>query len=68
MSTTKRVTVYLLYHRVRSRAVDLNKSVSCLVNEALRRTLAEDAADLTVFRERAKEPNLSFQEVAQERT
>ena len=69
MTTNKRVTVYLdprLHQRVRSRAAKLDQSVSCLVNEALRRTLAEDAADLATFRERAEEPNLSFQEVVQD--
>ncbi len=69
MSTTKRVTVYLdsrLHQRVRSRAAKLDQSVSCLVNEALRRTLAEDAADVAAFRERADEPSLSFQQVVQD--
>ncbi len=69
MPTTKRVTVYLdskLHQRVRTKAAKLEQSVSCLVNEALRRTLSEDAADLAAFRERAGEPNLSFQDVVQD--
>ena len=69
MSTTKRVTVYLdpkLHQRVRRQATKLDQSVSCLVNEALRRALAEDAADVATFRERADEPNLSFQDVVQD--
>ena len=69
MPTTKRVTVYLdpkLHQRVRSKAAKLEQSVSCLVNEALRRTLAEDTADLAAFRDRAGEPSLSFQDVVQD--
>ncbi len=69
MSTTKRVTVYLdpkLHQRVRRQATKLDQSVSCLVNEALRRALAEDAADLAAFEERASEPSLSFQDVVQD--
>jgi predicted transcriptional regulator len=69
MSATKRVTVYLdpkLHQRVRRQATKLDQSVSCLVNEALRRALAEDAADLAAFKERANEPNLPFQDFVQD--
>ena len=69
MTTTKRVTVYLdpkLHQRVRRQATKLDQSVSRLVNEALRRALAEDAADLSAFTERASEPSLSFQDVVQD--
>ena len=69
MSITKRVTVYLdpkLHQCVRRQATKLDQSVSCLVNKALRRALAEDAADLADFEERAGEPSLSFQNVVQD--
>jgi hypothetical protein len=36
-------------------------SISELVNEAVRLSLAEDAEDLTAFRDRAKEPRVSFE-------
>ena len=70
MSTTKRVTVYLdpkLQQRVRRKATKLDQSVSCLVNEALRRSLAEDAVDLAAFEERAHEPSLPFTDVMHQR-
>ena len=35
--------------------------MSELVNAAVRRTFAEDAADLAAFGARAKEPNLDFE-------
>ena len=69
MSTAKRVTVYLdpkLHQRVRRQATKLDQSVSCLVNEALRRALAEDSADLAAFEERAHEPSLPFLDVVQD--
>lgn len=69
MSTAKRITVYLdpkLHQRVRRQATKLDQSVSRLVNEALRRALAEDASDLAAFKERASEPSLSFQDVVQD--
>jgi hypothetical protein len=34
-----------------------------MVNTAVRQTLAEDAQDLAIFAERAKEPALSFEDV-----
>ena len=66
MSLTKRATIYLdpdLHRAVRMKAVEIEKSVSALVNAALRQSLAEDADDLAAFRARAKEPNLDFEAV-----
>ncbi len=66
MSLTKRATIYLaadLHRAVRMKAVEIEKSVSDLVNAALRQSLAEDADDLAAFRDRAKEPNLDFEAV-----
>ena len=64
MSLAKRATVYLepeLHRALRMKAAETDKSVSELVNAALRQTLAEDADDLASFRARAKEPNLDFE-------
>ncbi len=69
MPTTKRVTIYLdpkLHRRLQSKAAKTEQSVSGLVNEAVRQTLAEDAADLEAFRQRASEPNLAFDDVVQD--
>ena len=66
MSLTKRATIYLdpdLHRAVRVKAVEIEKSVSDLVNAALRQSLAEDADDLAALRARAKEPNLDFEAV-----
>ena len=64
MSLTKRATIYLdpdLHRAVRMKAVEIDKSVSDLVNAALLRSLAEDADDLAAFRARANDPNLDFE-------
>ena len=69
MSLTKRATIYLdadLHRAVRMKAVEIEKSVSDLVNAALRQSLAEDADDLAAFRARAKEPNLDFETVVKD--
>lgn len=41
-------------------------SVSKLVNDAVRESLAEDAEDLAVFDSRAAEPNLDFDTVVRD--
>ena len=43
------------------KAAEIEKSVSDLVNAALRHSLADDADDLAAFGDRAKEPNLDFE-------
>jgi hypothetical protein len=66
MDTTKRATVYFdsdLHQALRLKSAVSSRSVSEIVNDAVRRTLAEDAADLAAFAERAKEPALDFEAV-----
>ena len=66
MSLTKRATVYLdpdLHRALRMKAVEVDASVSDLVNTAVRQSLAEDADDLASFRARSKEPTLDFEAV-----
>jgi post-segregation antitoxin (ccd killing protein) len=68
MMTTpkKRTTVYLdpdLHKALRLKAIDSSKSVSELINEAIRQALAEDAEDLLAFEERKDEPVISYEEM-----
>ena len=61
----KRATVYFeepVHKALRLKAAETEQSVSDLVNDAVRRALAEDATDLAAFRERAEEPTLAFEE------
>jgi len=65
-SLQKRATVYfdsLLHRALRIKAAETERSISEIVNHAVRLSLEEDAEDLAAFRERAKEPNLSFEAV-----
>ena len=65
----KRATVYFdsrLHRALRLKAAETDKSLSEIVNDAVRQTLAEDAEDLGAFEERAKEPNLSFEAVVKD--
>ncbi len=67
MSTqTKRTTIYfdpLLHKALRIQSAETDRSISDLVNEAVRLSLAEDLADIAAFVERAHEPDLLFADV-----
>jgi hypothetical protein len=66
MSQLKRATVYFdpsLHKALRLKAAHTERSLSDLVNAAVRHTLAEDAQDLEAFAERVQEPDLSFEDV-----
>ncbi|HFQ92582.1 MAG TPA: CopG family transcriptional regulator [Anaerolineae bacterium] len=63
---TKRTTIYFnseLYKALHTKAAETKRSVSALVNEAVRLSLAENVEDIAVFAERADEPDLSFDDV-----
>ena len=63
---SKRTTVYLdpdLHKALRLKAIAVSQSVSELVNQAVRGSLAEDAEDITAFEERAEEPLISYDEM-----
>jgi hypothetical protein len=66
MPKTKRATVYLdptLHRALRVKAAETDQSLSDLVNDAVRQSLREDAADLAVFETRARETALPFEDV-----
>lgn len=61
-----RSTVYFepdLHRALRLKAVHTRRSVSELVNEAVRQALQEDQEDLAAFEERAGEPTLSYEQL-----
>jgi hypothetical protein len=63
---TKRATIYfdpMLHKALRVQAAETERSVSELVNEAVRLSFAEDAEDIAAFTERAHEPDLLFEDV-----
>ena len=69
MSTSKRATIYLdpvLHKALRLKSAETARSVSDLVNEAVRDELAEDADDLAVFETRKSEKLVSFEDFVKE--
>jgi len=62
----RRATIYLdsdLHKALRIKAAETDRSVSNLVNTAVRRSLAEDAVDLAAFEDRVHEPTVAFEDV-----
>jgi hypothetical protein len=63
--TAKRSTIYFdphLHRALRLKAAETDRSMSDLVNDAVRLSLAEDAEDLAAFEERAAQPSMAFEE------
>ena len=68
-SISKRATIYFdpaLHRALRVKAAETDRSLSDLVNDAVKLNLAEDAEDLASFEERAIEPDLSFEDVVKD--
>ena len=66
---SKRATVYFdpaLHKALRLKAAATERSLSDVVDEAVRALLAEDAEDLAAIEGRAAEPTISFEAFVQE--
>lgn len=64
MESSKRATVYFapdVHKALRLRAAASDRSVSDMVNDAVRAALAEDAADLDSFASRRTEKSVTFE-------
>ncbi len=71
MSATaqKRATIYFdafLHRALRLKAAETERSISELVNEAVKVALAEDAEDFEAFAAREKEPDYAFEDVVRD--
>ena len=64
MPEAKRATIYFepeIHRALRLKSAETERSVSDLVNEAVKATLSEDADDLSAFELREPEPTVSFE-------
>lgn len=69
MDGPKRSTIYFdeaIHHALRLKAATSDRSISDIVNDAVRLALAEDAEDLAAYELRANEPALSFETVVRD--
>ena len=65
----KRSTVYLdpkIHRALKLKSAHSSRTISDLVNEAVKLSLAEDHEDLSAFEERINEPNLDFESLLKE--
>ena len=63
MDSQKRATVYFesdVHRALRLKAAALDRSISDMVNDAVKASLAEDAEDLASFSDRKKDKSVSF--------
>jgi len=66
ISMKKRATIYFepeLHQALRVKAAHTQRSVSNLVNDAVRQALREDREDLAAFAERAAKPTMTYEEL-----
>jgi plasmid stability protein len=64
--SAKRSTIYFdpeLHRILRLKAASTNRSVSDIVNEAVRQALREDQEDLKAFGDRAAESTITYEEL-----
>ena len=60
----KRSTIYFdpeLHKALRIKAANTERSISDLVNDAVRQALREDQEDLAAFEKRAAEPTITYE-------
>ena len=63
---TSRTTIYLdpvLHQKLKIKAADTSRSVSALVNQAIRSAFLEDVEDLAAFNERKDEPLVRYEDM-----
>lgn len=66
VSLPKRATIYFepeIHRALRLKAAATDRSISDMVNDAVKLALAEDAEDLAAFEERAHEKSVDFETV-----
>ena len=65
-TSQKRATIYFdedIHKALKIKAAETSRSISDLIDDAVRHELAEDEEDLSAFRTRAAEESLPFEKV-----
>ena len=63
---SKRSTIYLdpaIHQALRIKSLETSRSMSEIINEAVKKALAEDSEDFDAFDERADEPLISYEQM-----
>jgi hypothetical protein len=62
----KRATIYFdpeLHRALKLKALETSRSITDLVNQAVREALSEDAEDILAFEERKNDPLISYDQM-----
>ncbi len=62
----KRATIYFdpsIHRALKFKSIETSKSISTIVNQAVRAALSEDADDIIAFEERVNEPLIGFSDM-----
>lgn len=63
-TAAKRATIYFepeIHKAIRLKAADTHRTLSDIVNQAVRAALREDQEDLAAFEDRVAEPTISYE-------
>ncbi len=63
---TKRATIYFdpeLHKALKIKSLETSRSITDLVNQAVRESLSEDAEDILAYEERKNEPLISYDQM-----
>jgi len=63
---TKRATIYFdpeIHRALKLKALETSRSITDLVNQAVKEALAEDAEDILAYQERKSEPLISYDQM-----
>ena len=63
---TKRATIYFdpeLHKALKIKALETSRSITDLVNQAVKEALSEDVEDILTFEERKNEPLISYDQM-----
>ena len=64
--TSNRLSGAGLHRALRLKSIETSRSLSDLINDAVRTELAEDAEDLGIFDARKNEPTIKFEDFVKE--
>ncbi len=62
----KRATIYFdpdLHRALKIKALETSRSITDIVNQAVRESLSEDAEDILAYKERQNEPLISYDQM-----
>jgi len=66
ITDAKRATIYMdpaLHKALKLKSIETSKSISELVNQAIKESLSEDTDDIAAYQDRIEEPLISYSDM-----